>query len=333
MKLDRYINTIIESDFDGLRLDKFLFKKFENANNVLIQKSLRNKDILVNEKTAKNNQTLNAGDNLLLSKFLLKILNSPPKTISSKKELKFTDKEIEKVKNYIIYKDDYIIAINKPSGLAVQSGTKIEKSLNDFLPFLKFEKAENPKLVHRLDKDTSGALLLARKRESAEILSNYFKEKTEDESSSMIDKIYLTLVVGKPSRNEDLINIPLIKKLENGVEKVYRDEKEGKKALTRYKVIEYFEQYNVSLLEVKILTGRTHQIRVHLKEIGHPIVGDGKYGGKRAFIETLGDKLFLHSYRINIKDFYGRDTNIKADLPENFDKVLSKLKRSNKYRK
>ena len=317
MENNRYQIVNIDKKYEGLRLDKFLFSIFKNVNNVLIQKALRNKDILVNGKTAKNNQLLYSDDELMLSKFILKIFNSPPKIIKSKKELKFTDSEINKIKSCVIYKDDYILGINKPSGLAVQSGTKIEKSLNDFLPYLKFDKQENPKLVHRIDKDTSGALILARDKATAEVLSNYFKDKDEK-----LEKVYLAVVVGKFNKDEGSINFPLLKKVENGVEKVYRDEKDGKEAITLYRVLAYSEKFNVSLVEVKILTGRTHQIRVHMKEIGHPILGDGKYGGKKAFVEGLSDRLHLHSYRINIKNLYGRDTNIKAELPENFSKTL-----------
>lgn len=321
MESNRYEIVNINKNCEGLRLDKFLFSIFQNVNNVLIQKALRNKDILLNGKAVKSNQPLHSNDELMLSKFILKIFNSPPKVVKNKKDLKFTDNEINKIKNLVIYKDDYILAINKPSGLAVQSGTKIEKSLNDFLPYLKFDKSETPKLVHRIDKDTSGALILARDKKTAEILAEYFKDKDEK-----LEKIYLAVAVGKFSKDKGEINFPLLKKVENGIEKVYRDEIDGKEAITLYKVIGYSKKYDISLLEVKILTGRTHQIRVHLKEIGHPILGDGKYGKKKAFVEGLSDKLHLHSYRINIKNLHGKDTNIKAELPENFLKTLKQTK-------
>ena len=256
-----------------------------------------------------------------MTNFIVKIFSNPSQKVEKKSDLKFTDKEIEKIKNCIIYKDNNIIAINKPSGLAVQSGSKIEKSLNDYLQFLRFENQENPKLVHRLDKDTSGLIIIARNHEIAEKLAEYFKDKDEK-----LDKIYLTLAVGKFLNTEGKIEFPLIKKVENGVEKVYRDEKNGKEATTIYKVLGYNEKYNVSLLEIKILTGRTHQIRVHLKEIGHPILGDGKYGGKKAFVDGLSEKIHLHSYKINIKNLDGKDLNLKANLPENFRKSLNILK-------
>ena len=325
MEKSKYKIIKIEKKYENLRLDKFLFSIFSNVNNVLIQKAIRNKDIILNNKSVKSaNTILKQNDELCLTNFIVKIFSNPSQKVEKKSDLKFTDKEIEKIKNCIIYKDSNIIAINKPSGLAVQSGSKIEKSLNDYLQFLRFENQENPKLVHRLDKDTSGLIIIARNHEIAEKLAEYFKNKDEK-----LDKIYLTLAVGKFLNTEGKIEFPLIKKVENGVEKVYRDEKNGKEATTIYKVLGYSEKYNVSLLEVKILTGRTHQIRVHLKEIGHPILGDGKYGGKKAFVGGLSEKIHLHSYKINIKNLDGKDLNLKADLPENFRKSLNILKLAN----
>lgn len=322
MQKSKYQTIIIQAKNNNYRLDKFLQDNFRNVNNILIQKAIRNKDILLNgQALGKSNETLYEGDELLLSNFITKIFDNSPKIIENKSDLKFTDKEIEKIKNYIIYKDEHILAINKPAGLAVQSGSKIEKSVNDYLQFLKFEKDEAVRLVHRLDKDTSGVLLLARDKKTCDILMDYFKNKNDK-----LEKIYLALVVGKFVKNEGTISYPLIKKIENGVEKVYRDEKEGKEAITTYKVLNYNEKFNVSLVEVKILTGRTHQIRVHLKEIGHSILGDGKYGGKNAFVNGLGDKMHLHSYKINIKDFEGKNMGIKAELPQHFQDSIKKLR-------
>lgn len=322
MQKNKYQTIIIQPKNKNYRLDKFLQDNFRNVNNILIQKAIRNKDILLNgEVLKKSNEVLYEGDELLLSNFITKIFNNSPKIIENKSDLRFTDKEIEKIKDCIIYKDEHILAINKPAGLAVQSGSKIEKSVNDYLQFLKFEKDDAVRLVHRLDKDTSGVLLLARDKETCDILMDYFKNKNDK-----LEKIYLALAIGKFTKNEGTINYPLIKKIENGVEKVYRDEKDGKEAITTYKVLSYNERFNVSLVELKILTGRTHQIRVHLKEIGHSILGDGKYGGKNAFIDNLSDKMHLHSYKINIKDFIGKNINIKAELPQHFQDTVKKLR-------
>lgn len=322
MQKNRYQTTIIENKYNNYRLDKFLYNKFSNVSNVLIQKAIRNKDILLNSSSLKkSNEILHSGDELSLSNFIIKIFNNPPQIIKDKNDLKFTDKEIEKIKNCVIYKDDHILAINKPAGLSVQSGSKIEKSVNDYLKFLKFEKDDAVRLVHRLDKDTSGVLLLARDKETTDILADYFKEKEEK-----LDKVYLALTIGKFTKTEGTINYPLLKKIENGVEKVYKDEKQGKEAKTVYKVLNYNSKFNVSLVKIKILTGRTHQIRVHLKEIGHSILGDGKYGGKSAFVDGLNRKMHLHSYKITIKKFMGKDIIIKADLSKDFQESMKKLR-------
>ena len=318
----RYQTVIVQNKYNNYRLDKFLYDTFSNVSNVLIQKALRNKDILLNGSSLKkSNEMLKGCDELLLSNFIVKIFNNPPQIIKDKQDLRFTDKEIEKIKNCVIYKDEHVLAINKPAGLAVQSGSKIEKSVNDYLKFLKFEKEDTVRLVHRLDKDTSGVLLLARDKETADILTDYFKEKEEK-----LEKIYLALAVGKFTKNEGTVTYPLLKKIENGVEKVYKNDKEGKEAITVYKVLEYNSKFNVSLVQVKILTGRTHQIRVHLKEIGHPILGDGKYGGKSAFINGLSRKMQLHSYKMTIKKFMGKDIVVKADLNKDFQESMKKLR-------
>lgn len=320
MKNNKYKIIIVEKEFNNLRLDKLLQVVFRNVNNTIVQKALRNKDILVNGLSIQNNYRLKVNDNIMLSNFILKILNSSETIKKTKKDIYISDTDLKNFKKLIIYKDKNILAINKTKGLAVQSGTKIEKSVNDFLKYLKYDENEVPKLVHRLDKDTSGVLILARNKNAAELLSEYFKNKDKN-----IEKIYLALVVGKFLHNEGEIKIPLLKKLENGVEKVYKDEKDGKEAITVYKVLDYSEKYNVSLLEIKLLTGRTHQIRVHMKEIGHPILGDGKYGSKKAFINGLSEDMHLHSYSMTINNFYGKNIKIKANIPQKFEQTVNEL--------
>jgi 23S rRNA pseudouridine955/2504/2580 synthase len=294
----------------SIRLDKYLQDNFSNTGNAVLQKAIRNKDILVNHLKPDLKQYLMEGDNLLMSDFIIKILSNKIKAEPVKN---VTKQDEERFNNYVIYNDEYIFAINKPSGLAVQGGSKIEKCVADYL-------RGSEKLVHRLDKDTSGALVIAKNRENAEILTDFFKNKNEH-----LDKIYIAIAIGHFAKSEGEINIPLLKKLEGGVEKVYATS-EGKDAITKYKVLKYSEKYNLSLVEVRILTGRTHQIRVHLKEIGHPILGDGKYGGKNVYVEGfVASKMFLHSLRLVIKNFHDRDTNIKAEKPIYFKRAERKL--------
>ena len=195
------------------------------------------------------------------------------------------------IKSIVIYKDENIIAINKPSGLAVQGGTK---------------NNEKPKLVHRIDKDTSGILLLARNRKFADILTKAFREHT-------LQKTYLALVRGCPDKFEGTINLALEKAGERMIVT-----KGGQKAVTEYKVLDNAAK-KYALIEAKPLTGRTHQIRAHLEALGIPILGDDKYfGANRLRLNEVADKLYLHSYKIDLSGIYNKKMIIKADLPKHF---------------
>ena len=200
--------------------------------------------------------------------------------------------------------------------MAVQGGSGIKLSIDDILPDLKFNKNQNPRLVHRLDKDTSGILLIAINRQSADILTLAFKNK-------QIEKTYIAVVKGKPSQKSGVIDLPLIKKFQGKNEKIYVDKQLGKQAITYYKILKYNKKLDCSLLELKPITGRTHQLRVHLKEIGHVIIGDYKYGGKNANIQdntpqNSKNRLQLHATRIVINDFFEKKLTINTPIPDDF---------------
>ena len=290
----------VNHDFVGIRLDKFLLK--HNIGFALAQKLIRQKQIKVNDRKVPAAHRLCLGDDVEIYADLL--ASSP----NGQTKIKKSNPEVlKKIKESIIFQDKNLIAINKPQGLAVQGGSGINFSVDDALSFLKFDLEEVPKLVHRLDKDTSGILLIARNRASADLLTDAFRNKT-------ISKVYLALVKGIPSKAEGKIDIAIAKRYHGQEEKVYPD-KDGKEAITYYKVLESDPDLNCSLLELRPVTGRTHQLRVHCKEIGHPIIGDGKYGGKSAFIDGLPDRLCLHAWRITIDDFFGEKLDIKTNKP------------------
>ena len=208
---------------------------------------------------------------------------------------------MKKFSSWIIFEDENLIAINKPSGLATQGGSGIEISVDDFVLLKKFQ------LVHRLDKDTSGILLIAKNSKSAEFLIDAFKNKT-------VEKTYLALVRGVPKKVSGVINIPLRKKLLGKNEKVSPDFESGKEAITEFKILKNFSDR--ALLELKPLTGRTHQLRVHCKELGHPILNDVKYGGKEVLRKDLCKRMCLHAYKIELQDYFGKKLEIKTSLPE-----------------
>ena len=286
----------VNQELVGLRLDKFLCKKFD-ISFALAQKIIREKKIKVNgARVDKAYKTLNLDR--------VEIFADLKKRIENKKiKPRISDDKMEKFLSRKVFEDENLLAINKPSGLAVQGGSGIEISVDDFL----FGKTWQ--LVHRLDKDTSGILLIAKNAKMAEILTLAFKNKA-------IKKTYLALVLGNLKKENGVINIPLRKKLLGKNEKVMPDFSEGKEAITEFKLLKNYQNY--ASLELSPITGRTHQLRVHCKELGHAIINDVKYGGREVLRKDLCKRLCLHAYKIKISDYFGKELEIKTDLPEFF---------------
>lgn len=300
---------------NNLRIDKFLSAQYPNIKVSDLQKFFKKKEITVNNKKIDYNYLLKTNDEINFSTFIENILINPTnkKQEKTKNDL-IEEKYINIFKNSIIFENDDLIAINKPYDLAVQGGTNVAISIASIL--LAINKIENKalKLVHRIDKTTSGLLLIAKNFETANVLGEMFKNKTA------IEKTYLAIVDGKVAKSEGIIDFPLLKKIENNVEKVYRDDKNGKQALTKYKVVKYLEKYKATLLEVQIFTGRTHQIRVHLKEIGYPVLGDFKYNPNKN--NTISSThLQLHAYKIKLTLFNNK-VNLIAEIPDYMQKLL-----------
>jgi|SaaInlStandDraft_6_1057023.scaffolds.fasta_scaffold20348_4 23S rRNA pseudouridine955/2504/2580 synthase len=230
---------------------------------------------------------------------------------------------MSKTKNYfqdipIIFDHNDFIVINKPYGLASQGGTKVRISVDEiFTTHNGF--SFDCKLVHRLDQHTSGALILAKYRNAATKLSKLFE-------SRLVNKNYLALVRGQPRPASGSINYPLVKTSRLGKEMMCithnKDDSFGdiKKAETLYEVIDHVHNH-ISLLNVIPITGRKHQIRVHLAAKDIPVIGDGKYGGKDAFIDDIPNQLHLHCHKLNFQ-FKGKEINIIADLPKTFKETL-----------
>jgi len=284
----------VTKDLAGLRLDKYLCKKFDISFG-LAQKVIREKKIKVNGARVDAAYKTHEADQIEVFTELNK------RYATENKKPKVSAEKLKKFSSWIIFQDENLIAINKPSGLATQGGSGIEISVDDFLNDTELQ------LVHRLDKDTSGILLIAKNSKAAEFLTDGFKNKT-------IKKTYLALVRGIVKKPEGTINIPLRKKLLGKNEKVQPDFAEGKEAITDYKLLRSF--FDHSLLELKPLTGRTHQLRVHCKEIGHAIINDVKYGGKEVWRKNICKRLCLHAYKIEIDDYFGKKLKIETEQPE-----------------
>lgn len=288
----------IKSEDDGIRLNRWFLREYPSLSLGRLQKLLRTKQIKVDGKKAETSTRLSAGQELRL----------PPldneKAVKSEQNLSKND--IDYILSLVIYKDKDIIALNKPSGLAVQGGTNTTRHVDGFLEALKFENNEKPKLVHRIDKETSGILLLARNRKAADILTKAFREHS-------LQKTYLALVRGCPQQSSGEIKLPL----EKIGEKMEVSEN-GKKALTTYETLDNVSK-KYALLAASPQTGRTHQIRAHMEALGCPILGDNKYyGTQRVRLKEVADKLYLHAYKIDLTAIYGKKTIICAELPEYF---------------
>jgi 23S rRNA pseudouridine955/2504/2580 synthase len=284
----------VNQELAGLRLDKFLCKKFDISFG-LAQKVIREKKIKVNgARVDAAYKTMEADEVVIYA-------DLQNRTEHAKKKPQISIERMNKFLSLAVFEDENLIAINKPSGLATQGGSGIEISVDDFVTLKKWQ------LVHRLDKDTSGILLIAKNSKSADFLTQAFKNKT-------IKKTYLALVHGVPKKSEGVINIPLRKKLLGKNEKVSPDYDEGKEAVTEYTVLK--KNIDHALVEFRPLTGRTHQIRVHSKEIGHAIINDIKYGGKEVVHKDLCKRLCLHAYKIEMNDYFGERLEIKTKKPE-----------------
>lgn len=296
--------TIRQED-EGIRLDRWFKRHRPDIPHALLQKLLRKKEVTLNGKKAATGARIQAGDTLRLPP-----IEKQEKAKRPTPEL--TEKDAAILKDNILYQDAHVIAINKPHGLAAQGGSGIRKSVDDLLDFLREGTPERPKLVHRIDKDTTGVMLLARDSATASELTQAFKAKT-------VKKTYLAIITGCPPSKEGTINAPLLAKKHNGkIEKAAIDDA-GKPAITHYRVIDNAAK-TVSLVELIPETGRMHQLRVHMAHIGHPILSDGKYGGKDAFLPNLAKKMHLHAYNIQYETL-----DITAPLPHHFAETMEQL--------
>ena len=296
----------VEEKDAGARLDRWFKRYYPMVSHGMLEKLLRGKNIRVNGKKVKSDFRLENGDEIRVPPL--------PQPSSDESKYNLSDSDVRFIQSLVIYKDKNVIVLNKPAGLAVQGGTKTTRHIDALSEGLKFD-GEKPRLVHRLDKQTSGVLVLARSVKSATLLAKAFESK-------QARKIYWAVVHGCPKKMNGYVDAPLLKKSgKNGGELMQVDEA-GQYAKSLYEVIDTNGQF--SLLRLMPLTGRTHQLRVHCAHIGCPIVGDEKYGG--FFADGLEKQMFLHAKALKIPLLDGKFLKINAIIPNYMKKSFAFLK-------
>jgi 23S rRNA pseudouridine955/2504/2580 synthase len=273
---------------DGVRLDRWLKRRWPHLNHIQIQKLARSGQIRVDGARVKPEVRLTAGAQVRIPP-----LPDAPEP-GDKRETSLTQRDIAYAKSLVLYEDEEVLALNKPSGLAVQGGTKTTKHVDRLLGAWG-EGLERPRLVHRLDRDTSGVLLLGKSPSAAARLAGAFAKRRAK-------KTYWAIVVGNPKPEQGVIDLHLVKKGVGDRELVVpADPKEfgAEPAETEYVTISR-AGHRAAWMALRPHTGRTHQLRAHMKAIGYPILGDPKYGNESSAPLSEGLKLLLHARRIEL---------------------------------
>jgi 23S rRNA pseudouridine955/2504/2580 synthase len=295
--------TVSEDEADT-RLDRFLRRHTPGLTQAMIQKLLRTGKIRVDGKRAEANTHLAAGALVKMPPI------TPPDKMPKQRHVMVMDPHmVRDLEAMILYRDDDVIVLNKPAGLASQGGKGIQVHLDGMLDALRFGGTERPKLVHRLDRDTSGVLLLARGVKPASKLAAAFRGRD-------VEKTYWALLWGVPPVLEGRIDLPLVRIDGDGSSRAApaeRGDKEALRAITEYKILDYAGK-KFAWVEMNPLTGRMHQLRVHALALGTPILGDASYGA--AFADGFAPQLHLHARRLKIPHPAGGFLTVEAKLPK-----------------
>jgi 23S rRNA pseudouridine955/2504/2580 synthase len=304
----------VNEDDDGIRLDRWFKRHLPDVSFNLVSRWSRTGQLRLGGEKVAPGDRIEAGQEIRFPSAAA--TPSRPERPQPRRD-PLSEDEVRFVRDMVIYEDSNAFVLNKPPGLATQGGTKTTQHLDRLLDGLADERGR-PKLVHRLDKDTSGALLIARTARAAGHFAKAFSGRTAK-------KIYWALVVGVPETWEGTIDAPLAKQPGTGGEKMHIDEEHGLPAKTRWRTIDRAGN-RAAWVELRPLTGRTHQLRAHMAAMGHPIVGDSKYGGPEAFLTGgISRKLHLHARRLRIDGPGGSKIDITAELPTHLAESVATL--------
>ena len=303
----------VMADDEGIRLDRWFKRHLPDIPFALVSRWARTGQLRLDGRRADPGDRIAAGQTIRVPP-----AEPPADRPHRAGPAPLSPEEEELARSMVIHRDDAALVLDKPPGIATQGGTKTVLHVDRLAEALRFGLETRPKLVHRLDKDTSGVLLLARTAGAAAFFSKHF-------SGRRARKIYWALVIGVPQVKDGVIELPLAKQPGTGGEKMHVDEEAGQAAKSRYRVIDSAGA-RVSWVELTPYTGRTHQLRAHMAAIGHPIVGDGKYGGRDAMLTgSISRKMHLHARRLKIPHPTGGTLDIMAEPPEHFAASLAQL--------
>ncbi|MDP4708453.1 MAG: RluA family pseudouridine synthase [Rickettsiaceae bacterium] len=296
------MNEIIVQSSEPIRLDRYLRRYYPDATQGLIEKSLRLGKIKLNGAKSKTSVRVVQNDVITIFPGVF-VVNEHTEIQEFPQDV--IDLADQLLSQNILFSSEKFIAIDKPEGLAVQGGSKISLSIDEVLKYINYTQDTEYKLVHRLDKDTSGILLIANGYDNAAKLSNAFRDQ-------LIKKVYIAILTGCPTSLEGNLVHKIGKDRSSVFEVVKELEIDGKLAETNYKVLK--SNGGVSLVEFRPVTGRNHQLRFHSQFLGCPIVGDSKYGGDKH------KRMLLHAKTITLPaSVFGRKITIDSDLPYEFE--------------
>ena len=302
----KHIKVVAEED--GMRLDRWFKIHFPQLTHGLLNRILRKGDVRVDKGRVKINTRLSVGQEIRVPPFHVDGDKSRDENKGPAPALSKADRK--KFQDMVLFEDKYLLVINKPSGLAVQGGSKTTRHVDGMLMGLEREFHDRPRLVHRLDRDTSGVLVIAKRRSIASKLGKMFATRS-------VRKFYWAAVRGVPEPEQGRIDMALVKAESAYGERVRpadaSDEK-GQRATTHYSVIDKAGD-ELSWVSLKPVTGRQHQLRAHMAFTGTPILGDQKYGDHEDLPDGVQDKLHLHARRISFPHPHSGQVDVTAPLP------------------
>lgn len=314
-------NKTVETDEAGMRLDRWFKSHFPGLGFGQLQKLLRSGQIRLDGGRVKTDTRVAAGQSVRLPPQVTNMDNAPlagPLTRNTIKD----QKDLDVLQSMLLHEDKKVFVFNKPAGLAVQGGSGVHRHVDGMLEAMRDKKGQKPRLVHRIDRETSGILVVARTRGAAAELTKAFRHRTTE-------KTYWAILKGVPRKREGKISTYLIKeRLDDGDKmRIARHGEQGADhSVTRYRVIENTGP-NLSWVEFKPVTGRTHQLRVHSAHLGHPIIGDPKYFDIEnwEFPGGIQNRLHLHARKIRIPHPSGGTLEVKAPLPAHMEQTFNLL--------